>query len=159
MIYKFPKPKKAALNGAAIAGGCGLASVCDLIIADESHSKFGYSEVKIGFLPAIVSVFVIKRIGDGIARQLLLTGEVINGKRAYEVGFVNYLYNNVLEGAIEVASNISKNSSYSIKETKSMIDAVSGLSVDEAVNYCVRLNAISRSSGDFKKGLDSFLKK
>jgi len=159
MIYKFPKPTIAAVNGAAIAGGCGLASVCDLIVADENHSKFGYSEVKIGFVPAMVSIFIIKRIGEGIARQLLLTGEEINGKRAYEVGFVNYLYNNALEGAMEVASNILKNSSFSMKETKSMIDAVSGLSVDDAVNYCIRLNAISRSSEDFKKGLESFLKK
>ena len=159
MIYKFPKPTIAAVNGAAIAGGCGLASVCDLIVANEDHSKFGYSEVKIGFIPAIVSIFIIKRIGEGIARQLLLTGEIINGKRAYEVGFVNYLYNNALEGAIKVASNILKNSSFSMKETKSMIDSVSGLSVDDAIDYCVRLNAISRSSEDFKNGLESFLKK
>jgi methylglutaconyl-CoA hydratase len=159
MIYKFPKPTIAAVNGAAIAGGCGLASVCDLIVADEEHSKFGYSEVKIGFIPAIVSIFIIKRIGEGIARQLLLTGEIINGKRAYEVGFVNYLYNNALEGAIEVASNILKSSSFSMKETKSMINSVSGLSVDDAIHYCVRLNAISRSSEDFKNGLESFLKK
>jgi len=159
MIYKFPKPTIAAVNGAAIAGGCGLASVCDLIVADEEHSKFGYSEVKIGFVPAIVSIFVIKRIGEGIARQWLLTGETICGKRAYEVGFVNYLYNNALEGAMEVASSILKNSSSSMKETKSMIDSVSGLSVDDAVYYCVRLNAISRSSEEFKNGLESFLKK
>ena len=145
MIYKFPKPTIAAVNGAAIAGGCGLASVCDLIVADEDHSRFGYSEVKIGFLPAIVSIFVIKKIGEGIARQLLLTGEIINGKRAYEIGFANYLYNNVLDGAIEVASNIRLNSVFSVKETKSMIGSVSGLSVDDAVNYCIRLNTISRS--------------
>ena len=159
MIYKFPKPTIAAVNGAAIAGGCGLASVCDLIVANEDHSRFGYSEVKIGFLPAIVSIFVIKRIGEGIARQLLLTGEIISGKRAYEIGFANYLYNNVLDGAIEVASNIRLNSVFSVKETKSMIDSVSGLSVDDAVNYCIRLNTISRSSEDFKRGIESFLKK
>jgi methylglutaconyl-CoA hydratase len=159
MIYKFPKPTIAAVNGAAIAGGCGLASVCDLIVADEDYSKFGYSEVKIGFIPAIVSIFVIKRIGEGIAKQLLLTADTIGGKRAYEVGFVNYLYNNALEGAMEVASNMLKNSSFSMKETKSMIDSVSGLSVDDAIDYCVRLNAISRSSEDFKNGLESFLKK
>ncbi|MCH7769601.1 MAG: enoyl-CoA hydratase/isomerase family protein [Bacteroidetes bacterium] len=159
MIYKFPKPTIAAVNGAAIAGGCGLASVCDLIVANEDHSRFGYSEVKIGFLPAIVSIFVIKKIGEGIARQLLLTGEIINGKRAYEIGFANYLYNNVLDGAIEVASNIRLNSVFSVKETKSMIDSVSGLSVDDAVNYCIRLNTISRSSEDFKRGIESFFKK
>jgi methylglutaconyl-CoA hydratase len=128
-------------------------------VADENHSKFGYSEVKIGFLPAIVSIFLIKRVGEGLARQLLLTGEIINAKRAYEIGFVNYLYNNALEGAMEVSSNISLNSAISMKETKSMIDTVFNLNVEEAVNYCIRLNTISRSTEDFQKGLDSFLKK
>ena len=158
-IYNFPKPTIAAVNGAAIAGGCGLASVCDLVIADENHSKFGYSEVKIGFLPAIVSIFVIKRIGEGMARQMLLTGEVINGKRAYEIGFVNYLYNNVLKGAMEVCSNIIKNYPDSLKGTKAMIDAVSNLRVEDAVNYCIQLNTISRSTDEFRKGLDSFFNK
>jgi len=158
-IYKFRKPTIAAVNGAAIAGGCGLATVCDLIVAHPENSKFGYSEVKIGFIPAIVSVFIIKRIGEGIAKQLLLTGEIISGKRAYEVGLANFLYNNVLDGALEVASNIIKNSAYSMELTKNMMNTVSNLSVEDAVNYCVRLNAVSRSSADFKKGLESFLKK
>jgi len=159
MIYKFPKPTIAAVNGAAIAGGCGLATVCDLIVADEEHSRFGYSEVKIGFIPAMVSIFIIKRIGEGIARQLLLTGETITGKRAYELGLANYIYNNALDGAMDVASNIRRNSVFSVKETKSMINSVSGLSVEDAVHYCIRLNAISRSSEDFQNGLESFLKK
>lgn len=159
MIYKFPKPTIAAVNGAAIAGGCGLASVCDLIVADEDNSSFGYSEVKIGFIPAMVSIFILNRIGEGIARQLLLTGEIISGKRAYEVGFANYISNNALDGAMKVASNILQNSAFSIEETKSMINSVLGLSVEDAVNYCIRLNAISRSSEDFKNGLKSFLKK
>jgi methylglutaconyl-CoA hydratase len=159
MIYKFPKPTIAAVNGAAIAGGCGLASVCDLIVADEKYSSFGYSEVKIGFIPAMVSIFIIKRIGEGIARQLLLTGETITGKRAYEIGLANYIYNNALDKAMDVASNIRRNSAFSVKETKSMINSVSGPSVEDAVRYCVRLNTISRSSEDFKNGLESFLKK
>ena len=159
MIYKFPKPTIAAVNGAAIAGGCGLASVFDMIVADENNSSFGYSEVKIGFIPAMVSIFIIKRIGEGIARQLLLTGETITGKRAYEIGLANYIYNNALDGAMDVASNIRDNSTFSVKETKSLINSVSGLSVEDAVRYCVRLNTISRSSEDFKNGLESFLKK
>jgi len=61
MIYEFPKPTIAAVNGAAIAGGCGLASVCDFILAHPEESKFGYSEVKIGFIPAIVSIFLLKK--------------------------------------------------------------------------------------------------
>jgi methylglutaconyl-CoA hydratase len=107
MIYNFPKPVIAAVNGAAIAGGCGLASVCDFIVANEDQSKFGYSEVKIGFLPAMVSFFIIRKIGEGLAKQLLLSAEIISGKKAYEMGFANYLYNNVLEGALEVASKLN----------------------------------------------------
>jgi methylglutaconyl-CoA hydratase len=159
MLYNYSKPTIAAVNGAALAGGCGLASVCDLIVADENNSKFGYPEVKIGFLAAMVSVFIIRRIGEGAAKQLLLTGGAINGKRAYEIGLVNYLYNNVLKGALEVANSLNKNSLLSMSETKSMINVVSTLSVDEAVKYCIRLNVVSRSSEDFKKGLESFLKK
>ncbi|MEJ2196240.1 MAG: enoyl-CoA hydratase/isomerase family protein [Ignavibacteriaceae bacterium] len=158
-IYRFPKPTIAAVNGAAIAGGCGLASVCDLVVADETHSKFGYSEVKIGFLPAIVSIFIIKRVGEGLARQLLITGDIINSKRAYEIGFVNYIYYNALDGAIDVSSNIIKNYSDSLRDTKAMIDAVSNLNVEDAINYCIRLNTISRSTDDFQKGLNSFLNK
>jgi methylglutaconyl-CoA hydratase len=159
MIYNFPKPVIAAVNGAAIAGGCGLASVCDLIVANENHSKFGYSEVKIGFIPAMVSTFIIRKVGEGLARQLLLSADIITGKRAYEIGFVNYLYNNVLEGAMEVASNLIQNSAYSMKLTKDMIKTVSQLSVEDAVEYCIKLNTISRSSKDFKAGLENFLNK
>jgi methylglutaconyl-CoA hydratase len=159
MIYNFPKPVIAAVNGAAIAGGCGLASVCDLIVANEEHSKFGYSEVKIGFLPAMVSYFIIRKLGEGLARQLLLSAEIISGKRAYEVGLVNYLYNNVLEGAIEIASNLKQNSALSMHLTKEMIKTVSALSLKDAVEYCINLNVISRTTEDFKKGLNTFLTK
>ena len=159
LIYNFPKPTIAAVNGPAIAGGCGLASACDLIVADEEHAKFGYSEVKIGFIPAIVSVFLLRRIGEGTVRQLFITGDLIDSKKAYEVGFVNYLYNNALEGAIDVASKLIKNSDYSMIETKSMINEISKLSVEQALDYCVNLNTISRSSSDFIKGIESFLKK
>ncbi len=129
MIYNFPKPVIVAVNGAAIAGGCGLASVCDIIVADESNAKFGYSEVKIGFIPAIVSTFLIRRLGEGMAKQLLLSGEIIVAKRAYEIGFVNYLCNNTLEVAMDVASKLKINSQQSMELTKDMIRKVSGLSV------------------------------
>lgn len=157
MIYNFPKPVIAAVNGAAIAGGCGLASVCDLIVADESKAKFGYPEVKIGFLPAIVSTFLIRRIGEGISSQLLMFAEIIDGKRAYEIGFANYLNNNALSGALDVASKLKNNSLESIKLTKDMIKRVSKLSVEDAVEYCIGLNTISRTTKDFKEGLNNFL--
>ncbi len=159
IIYNFPKLIIAAVNGAAIAGGCGLASVCDLIVADEVKAKFGYSEVKIGFVPAIVSTFLIRRIGEGMARQLLLTGEIIESKRAYEVNLANYLCSNALEFSLDLASRLKNNSVESMEMTKSMIKKVSGLSVEDAVEYCIGLNTISRTTSDFKQGLNNFLNK
>jgi methylglutaconyl-CoA hydratase len=159
MIYNYPKPVIAAVNGAAIAGGCGLASACDIIVADEINARFGYSEVKIGFIPAIISTFLIRRVGEGMAKQLLLTGDIIEAERAYEIGFVNYIYNNALEFAIDVASKIKNNSQQSMKLTKEMIGKVSGLSVEDAVEYCIGLNTISRTSEEFKEGLNNFLTK
>ena len=157
-IYKFPKPTIAAVNGAAIAGGCGLASACDFIVASE-NSKFGYTEVKIGFIPAIVSIFLIKKIGEGRAKQLLLSGELISGKRAYEIGLVNYFSENVMDDSILLAYKLKNNSEYSFQLTKNMINKISNLNVEEAVNSCIQLNTISRSSEDFKTGLNNFLDK
>lgn len=158
-IYKFSKPVIAAVNGAAIAGGCGLASVCDIIVANESEASFGYSEVKIGFIPAIVSTFLIRRIGEGLAKQLLLSGEIIEAKRAYEIGLVNYLHSNALRFSLVIASNLKNNSTTSMQMTKDLIRKVSGLPVDDAVEYSIGLNTISRTSSDFKEGLNNFLTK
>jgi len=158
-IYNYPKPVIAAVNGAAIAGGCGLASVCDIMVADEVNAMFGYSEVKIGFIPAIVSTFLIRRVGEGMAKQLLLSGDLIDGKRAYEISFVNYLSSNVLELSLDIASKLKSNSQQSMELTKEMIRKVSGLTVEDAVEYCIGLNTISRTTDDFKKGLNNFLTK
>ncbi|MEJ2104099.1 MAG: enoyl-CoA hydratase/isomerase family protein [Ignavibacteriaceae bacterium] len=159
MIYTFPKPVIAAVNGAAIAGGCGLASVCDIIVADEANARFGYSEVKIGFIPAIVSTFLVKRVGEGMAKQLLLSGEILDAKQSFEMGFVNLLNSNALSGAIKVASKLKLNSSTSMKMTKEMINKISNLSFTDAVEYCIGLNTVSRTTEDFKEGLNNFLSK
>ncbi len=159
MIYNFAKPTIAAVNGSAIAGGCGLASVCDFIVAHPEKSKLGYSEVKIGFIPAIVSIFLIKKVGEGLAKQLLLQGEIISGKRAYEIGFVNNLAEDVLDESFKLAEKLNANSVESIRLIKQMINTISNFSIQEAVNHCIGLNTISRSTSDFKKGIDSFLNK
>lgn len=158
-LYEMPILTIAAVNGAAIAGGCGLASVCDIVVGDKSNAKFGYSEVKIGFIPAIVSIFLIRRIGEGRARQLLLTGDLLNSEEAKDLGFVNYLSYDVMETSIDLAVRLSKNSASSMRETKMMINKISGMSVKEAVEYCVQLNTISRTTEDFRKGLEKFLNK
>src|SRR5690242_15865460 len=87
-IWSFPRPLVAAVNGAALAGGCGIATLCDFTLA-VPEAKFGYTEVKIGFLPAIVSVFLTRQIGDKRARDLLLTGRLIEAQEAKEMGLVN----------------------------------------------------------------------
>ena len=159
MIYEFPKPTIAAVNGSAIAGGCGLASVCDFIIANPDKSRFGYTEVKIGFIPAIVSIFLIRKIGEGLAKQLLLEGDLITGNRAYEIGLANYLAEDVFAESINLAEKLNKNSATSMKMTKKMIDNIANLSVRDAVDHCINLNVISRSTEDFNKGIQSFLSK
>ncbi len=158
-IYKFPKPTIAAVNGPAIAGGCGLASVCDLIVAHPEFSKFGYSEVKIGFIPAVVSLFLLRKIGESHTKQMLLTGETISGRRAYEIGFANYLSENVMEESMRVAEVLNKNSSLSIETTKKMVHSVSDMNLDSAIQFCVNLNVISRTTDDFKNGIQKFLNK
>src|SRR6202047_149784 len=89
-IWGFSKPLIAAVNGAALAGGCGIATLCDFTIAVPG-AKFGYTEVKIGFLPAIVSVFLIRQIGDKRARDLLLTGRILTAEEAKQIGLVNHI--------------------------------------------------------------------
>ncbi|MHB1686258.1 MAG: enoyl-CoA hydratase/isomerase family protein [Ignavibacteriaceae bacterium] len=158
-LYNLSKPTIAAVNGAAIAGGCGLASCCDFIIADKQNAKFGYSEIKIGFVPAIVSIFLIKRIGEGQARQLLLSGEIIDSKRAYEIGLVNTISDDVVNDSFSLAEKLAANSSFSMGLTKKIINNISQLGVEDAVKYGINLNTIARTSEDFNNGLVKFLNK
>ena len=158
-IYNFPKPVIAAVNGPAIAGGCGLASVCDFIIADSEKAKFGYSEAKIGFVPAIVSIFLIKKIGEGKAKQLLLSAEIINAQKAYEIGFADLLSGNVLHDSFAFVDKLTQNSLISFKMIKKMVSSISNLTIEEAIKYSIELNTISRSTEDFKEGLSNFLNK
>ncbi|MCL5029725.1 MAG: enoyl-CoA hydratase/isomerase family protein [Bacteroidetes bacterium] len=158
-IYNFPKPTIAAVNGSAIAGGCGLASVCDFIVAHPSESKFGYSEVKIGFIPAIVSIFLIKKVGQGAANKLLLTGDIITGNYAHQIGLVDYVSEDIMSESKNLAEKLMQNSDESMSLTKKMIHSISNMNIEDAVNYCIRLNTISRSTKDFQNGIKKFLNK
>lgn len=158
-LYDFPKPIIAAVNGPAVGGGCGLASVCDFVFANKKDAKFGYTEVKIGFIPAIVSIFLIKKIGEGKAKQILLTGDIIDSEKALQLGLADYLSDSVVSDAFIFADKLNANSTYSLSLTKDLIRNVSNMKVHDAVNYCIRLNAISRSSEDFKIGINKFLNK
>ena len=87
-LYEFPKPTIAAVNGAAIAGGTGLALLCDFTLA-VPEAKFGYTEVRIGFVPAIVSTFLLRQVGEKVARDLLLTGRIFDAEEALRIGLLN----------------------------------------------------------------------
>ncbi len=89
VIHELRKPVIAIVNGPALAGGCGLASVCDFVIASEENAKFGYTEVRIGFIPAVVMIFLIKRVGEGKARELVLRGNIITASEARGIGLVS----------------------------------------------------------------------
>lgn len=158
-IYFCSKPTIAAVNGPAIAGGCGLATVCDYVFADKEKAKFGYSEVKIGFVPAIVSVFLLKRTSSSKAFQLMLSGEIIDSNSAKEFGISDFISSNLLEEARNFANKLNSNSQESIQFIKSMKKFFEFSSIDNSVKYLLELNAISRSTDDFKNGLLKFLSK
>ena len=160
-IYTFPKVVIAQVQGSAIAGGCGLATVCDLVVsADEA--KFGYTEVKIGFIPAIVSVFLIKQIGVAKSKELLLTGKIISAQEAEGFGLINQistkekLENSVMELA---QSLVQAASADSLALTKQLINVVSDKSLVEGFKWAAEINAQARETDDCKKGISSFLNK
>ena len=161
-IYTQRKPVIAVVQGNALAGGCGLATVCDLVIASKETARFGYTEVKIGFIPAIVLFFLVRRVGEGRARELALRGTILSAEEAQRIGLVNYV---VPETEIEqyskaLASEIIKNcSSSSLGLIKELLSRIHGMSAIDALSYASNLNALTRMTDDCKKGIDSFLKK
>ncbi len=160
-IYQSKKVVIAQVQGHALAGGCGLATVCDFVFA-VPEAKFGYTEVKIGFIPAIVLVFLIRKIGEQKAKHLLLSGELAQGNDAVGFGLVNFLVSkDQLESkTAEFAQRLIKNNSgHSMAMTKQMIDRVQSQSLDEALSYATKMNAEMRASDDCKKGIASFLNK
>ena len=121
-LYEFPKVTIAAVNGAAVAGGCGLATLCDFTLA-SSEAKFGYTEVRIGFVPAIVSTFLLRQVGEKHARDLLLTGRIISAEEAFRMGLVNEIVapDKLLERARDLAASLLGNSPASLLATKRLL--------------------------------------
>ena len=159
-LCEFPKPTIAAVNGAAIAGGTGLATLCDFTIA-VSEAKFGYTEVKIGFVPAIVSTFLMRQVGEKIARDLLLTGRLFDAEEAKRIGLINEIVSGekLLERARELAALLLENSPASLRYTKRLLSDAVRAEVDMQIETAVRENAAVRSTADFREGVTSFLEK
>lgn len=159
-IYNCPKPVIAMVDGYALAGGCGIASACDFIFCSDK-SQFGYTEVKIGFIPAIVMAFLLKRVSEANARELLLTSKFITGEEAYRIGFVNKVIpaEKLEEEVSLLCKEMKKLPESSIRLTKEMFRNVSEMSFTTALDYAVDLNAITRMTDECRHGIMNFLSK
>lgn len=159
-IFSFPKPLIAAVNGAAIAGGCGIATLADFTLA-VPEAKFGYTEVKIGFIPALVSVFLRRQVGDKIARDLLLSGRLIEAEDAHRLGLVSQIVEPeaLMEQARALAMDIVAASPSSVRRTKRLLLRSGEAQLQTEIENAIHENADIRSTEDFREGLASFLEK
>ncbi len=159
-IWSYTKPLIAAVNGHALAGGCGIATLCDFTLA-VPEAKFGYTEVKIGFLPAIVSVFLTRQIGEKRSRDLLLTGRLLGAAEAKEFGLVNEIVpaEKLMDRTIELAEVLIAASPASVTRAKHLLTSGAAVSLDHDLERAILENARIRCTPDFKEGLASFLEK
>ncbi len=160
-IYTLDKVVIAQVHGHAIAGGCGLATVCDFSFT-VPEARFGYTEVRIGFIPAIVKVFLLRKIGEAKAKELLLTGELISAEEAKQLSLVNDVVaaDGLEEHVLKFAQMlVTKNSGQSMGFTKQMIANVQAMTLEEGLQYAAEMNAKARASEDCQKGIASFLNK
>src|ERR1700739_4260208 len=159
-LYEFPKVTIAAVNGAAIAGGTGLALLCDFTLA-VPEAKFGYTEVRIGFVPAIVSTFLLRQVGEKHARDLLLTGRIIGAEEAARRGLVSEIVplEKLMERALALAAQLMENSSASLRATKQLLTDHARAEIDAQIGAAARENAAIRTTADFREGITSFLEK
>jgi len=159
-LWGYSKPLIAAVNGPAIAGGCGIATLCDFTVA-VPEARFGYTEVRIGFIPAIVSVFLIRQVGEKRARDLLLTGRILDASEAREIGLVTQIVaeERLIDTARVLAATLIANSPSSVQETKRLIRRYAEAEVDRELELAIAENAKIRATADFREGVAAFLEK
>lgn len=160
-IYRSSKPVIAQVEGHAIAGGCGLAAVCDIVFA-VPEAKFGYTEVKIGFIPALVACYLVRKLGEGRVRELLLSGDLVTAETAAAYGLINFVVpaGEIAERVAAYAASICTGTSgESVARTKDLLRQVSELPLEDGLSMAVRANAEARGTEDCRKGISAFLNK
>jgi methylglutaconyl-CoA hydratase len=160
-IYTLKKVVIGQVQGHALAGGCGLAALCDFTFA-VPEAKFGFTEVKIGFLPAIVSVFLVRRLGETRAKQLLLSGDVFSAQQALDYGLITFLVDqDELADAVRdyALRLVRENSANSMEMTKELLAHLPALSLEEGLRYAAQRNADARATDDYRRGIAAFLNK
>ncbi len=158
-VLSHPKLTVAAVHGAAVAGGCGLATACDLVVADPD-ARLAYTEVKIGFVPALVSTFLTRRVGGHVARRLLLDPKMLDGIQAHALGLVDEVAG--AEGALNCAKELAlavcrKASPSALAETKQLLDDAVGMPWRQALALAAEVNASQRQHPECRRGVRSFL--
>lgn len=159
-LYELPLLTIAAVNGAAIAGGTGLATICDFTLA-VAGAKFGYTEIRIGFVPALVSAFLALQVGDKRARALLLAGRLFTAEEAQGWGLVSEIVapERLMDRSREMAKSLLSNSLMAMAETKRLLAEQNRVWLDQAIEAALRVNAGARETADFREGVSAFLEK
>jgi methylglutaconyl-CoA hydratase len=157
-LYEFPKPIIAAVNGPAIAGGMGLATLCDFTYA-VPDARFGYTEVRVGFVPAIVASFLMRQIGEKRTRELLLSGRILKAEEACRIGLVTRIVqpDELIPEAEALAHSLLQNSPQAMRSVKELLAGHSSGRLDEEIEDAIAANALQRSSEDFREGVRAFL--
>ncbi|HYM59634.1 MAG TPA: enoyl-CoA hydratase-related protein [Thermoanaerobaculia bacterium] len=161
LMNECPLPIVGRIQGAAIGGGVGLVAICDVAIATET-SKFGLSEVKLGIMPAVISPYVIAKIGESHARALFLTGERFDAKRAARIGLIHRIATDVeaLDLAVEeTVAQLMSSGPEAVRECKRLIAYVAGHELADAIPYTIEAIATRRISEEGQQGMQAFLAK
>jgi len=159
-IYSVPKPTIAQVNGTAIGGGVGFLSACDMVLA-ASKAKFGLSEVKIGLIPAAISPYVVRRVGESKAREYFLTGERITAERGEEIGLVNHVfpYDNLEQETKNTVNRLLSSGPNALANCKELLFKVPQISLNEAKEFTAKMIANLRISDEGQEGMAAFLEK
>jgi methylglutaconyl-CoA hydratase len=157
-LYEFPKPVIAAVNGPAIAGGMSLATIPDLTLATP-EAKFGLTEVRVGYVPAIAASFLLRQVGEKRTRELLLTGRLLKAREALEWGLVTQIVapEELMQAAQAMAQLLLQNSPQAMQAVKRLLAKHSRRRLDEEIEDAIQANAENRSTEDFKEGVQAFL--
>ncbi len=159
-MRQLPKPIVAIVQGRALAGGCGVATGCDLVLATES-AQFGYPEVQRGFVPAIVMTLLKRAVGEKVAFDLAATGRLLDATEAAAVGLVSRVYEDAdfEDQSGDVLRALAAASPSALAFTKQQFYQLDGLSFEDGIRLGADVNAVSRSTPDFRAALTAFLKK
>lgn len=159
-LYTLPKPTVARVNGTAIGGGTGFLSACDIVVA-SSEAKFGLSEVKLGLVPAAISPYVVRRIGESQARRYFLTGERIDARRAGEIGLVNIVVppEDLDLRTNELVASLLSSGPEALAKAKELLHRLPGMPFQEAKAYTAEMIAALRVSAEGQEGMAAFLER